>query len=111
MTPPAKTHIEQTPGVCGGKPRITGHRIRVQDVAVWHEHLGLTADQIVAEHPEITLADVYAALAYYFDHRAEIQEDIRRGEAVMTELRSRTPSLLFQRLTGNETDADSVSSG
>ncbi len=30
-------HIEITPGVCGGKPRITGHRIRVEDIVVWHE--------------------------------------------------------------------------
>jgi len=27
-------HITQTPGVCGGKPRIAGHRIRVQDIAI-----------------------------------------------------------------------------
>jgi uncharacterized protein (DUF433 family) len=27
-------HIEITPGVCGGKPRVAGHRIRVQDIAV-----------------------------------------------------------------------------
>ena len=34
-------HIEITPGVCGGKPRIAGHRIKVQDIAVWHEIMGL----------------------------------------------------------------------
>ena len=103
-------HIEQTPGVCGGKPRIAGYRIRVQDIAVWHEHLGMSADEIVAEYPDITLADVHAALAYYYDHRAEIQEDIRRGEQLVAEIRAQTPSKLLQRLTGSG-DADSVSSG
>ncbi|WP_333364954.1 DUF433 domain-containing protein [Microcoleus sp. herbarium14] len=34
-----KEHIEITPGICGGKPRIAGHRIRVQDIVVWHEQM------------------------------------------------------------------------
>ena len=33
-----KPHIEITPGVCGGKPRIAGHRIRVQDIVVWNHN-------------------------------------------------------------------------
>jgi uncharacterized protein (DUF433 family) len=98
----AKQHIEQTPGVCGGKPRIAGRRIRVQDIAIWHEQLGLSADEIVAEHPDITLADVHAALAYYYDHRAEIQQDIRTSDALINEVRSRNPSKLHKRLTGTE---------
>ncbi|MEO3706895.1 DUF433 domain-containing protein [Trichormus azollae] len=36
-----KEHIEITPGICGGKPRIAGHRIRVQDIVIWHEQMGL----------------------------------------------------------------------
>jgi uncharacterized protein (DUF433 family) len=103
-------HIEQTPGICGGKPRIAGHRIRVQDIAIWYEHLGMTADEIVSEHPDITLADVHAALSYYYDHRAEIQEDIRASDALVAELRAKTPSKLRQRLTEIENDGDSLSS-
>jgi uncharacterized protein (DUF433 family) len=37
-------HIEITPGVCGGKPRIEGTRIRVQDIYVWHEAQGPNLD-------------------------------------------------------------------
>jgi uncharacterized protein (DUF433 family) len=59
-------HIEITPGVCGGKPRIAGHRIRVQDVVVWHEQMGMSPDEIVSRYPTITLADVYAALTYWY---------------------------------------------
>ena len=47
MNAVAKDHIEATPGTCGGKPRIAGTRIRVQDVYVWHELQGLSADEIV----------------------------------------------------------------
>jgi len=34
-------HIVITPGICGGKPRIANHRIKVEDVAIWHEDMGL----------------------------------------------------------------------
>lgn len=66
-------HITKTPGICGGRPCIAGHRIRVQDIVVWHEMRGYCPDEIVDMFPGITLADVYAALAYYFDHREEIE--------------------------------------
>jgi uncharacterized protein (DUF433 family) len=71
-------HITKTPGVCGGRACIAGHRIRVQDIVVWHEKRCYSPDEICDLFDGITLADVYAALAYYFDHRAEIEEEFRR---------------------------------
>lgn len=70
------SHIEVTPGVCDGKPRIAGHDITVADVVIWHEEHASSCEEIAAKHPGITLADVHAALAYYFDHQAEIRQDI-----------------------------------
>jgi len=90
-------HIEITPGVVGGKPRIAGRRITVQDIVIWHERLGKTPDEIAAEY-ELTLAEVYAALAYYFDHRPEIDQSISDGEAFVEALRQSTPSKLQQKL-------------
>lgn len=72
--------ITKTPGVCGGRACIAGHRIRVLDIAVWHELRGATPDEIVDLFPGLGLVDVYSALAYYFDHRAEIEADIRLDE-------------------------------
>lgn len=92
-------HIESTPGVCGGKPRIAGHRIRVEDIAVWHEQQRLSPDEIVAQFPQITLADVYAALAYYHDHREEIRESMRQDEEFINAIRAKNPSKLLQKLT------------
>jgi uncharacterized protein (DUF433 family) len=94
-------HIEITPGIAGGKPRIAGHRITVQDVAIWHERMGKSADEIAAEY-DLTLADVYAALAYYFDHRAEIDRSIEEGNAFAEALRQRTPSKVRQKLQGRQ---------
>jgi uncharacterized protein (DUF433 family) len=90
-------HIEITPGVAGGKPRVAGHRITVQNIAVWHERLGKSADEIAAEY-DLTLADVHAALAYYFDHREEIDRAIAEGAAFAEALRHRSPSKVRQKL-------------
>jgi uncharacterized protein (DUF433 family) len=93
-------HIEKTPGVCGGRARITGHRVRVMDVAVLHEKRGLSPEEIVHQYPGITLADVYAALAYYFDHRAEIEDEFRKDEEAVQELLARHPSKVRAKLNG-----------
>jgi uncharacterized protein (DUF433 family) len=85
-------HIESTPGTAGGKPRIAGSRIRVQDVVVWHERMGLSADEIVSRYPQLSLADVYAALAYYHDHRVEIDADMAHGKALADEVLKTFPS-------------------
>jgi len=90
-------HIELTPDTAGGKPRIRGRRIRVQDIAIWHERLGKSADEIAAEY-DLTLADVYAALAYYFDHREEIDARMTEDRAFADAIRARTPSLRDQKL-------------
>lgn len=90
--------ITKTPGVCGGKACIAGHRIRVMDIAIWHEHMGMSADEIVTGYPTITLSDVHAALAYYFDNIEEIRADIRREEEFADEFRRTHPSVLELKL-------------
>jgi uncharacterized protein (DUF433 family) len=90
-------HIEITPGIAGGKPRIAGHRITVEDIAIWHERLGKTADEIATEY-DLTLADVYAGLAYYFDHRQEVDQGIEESRAFVDALRQSTPSKLTEKL-------------
>lgn len=98
-------HIEITPGVVGGKPRIAGRRITVQDIAIWHERIGLSADEIASEH-DLTLGDIHAALAFYFDHREEIDRSIREGEAFAEALRQRMPSKVSERLREPGADAE-----
>jgi uncharacterized protein (DUF433 family) len=100
--PTIASHIEITPGTCGGKPRIAGHRIRVEDIVVWHERMGDSPDEIVTRFPQITLSDVYAALAYYHDHREEIDADMEEGEKIVEEVRRLYPSKLNKKLGGDE---------
>jgi uncharacterized protein (DUF433 family) len=91
-------HIEITPGTCGGKPRIAGHRIKVQDVVIWHEQMGMSPDEIVYHYPSITLADVYAALSYYHDHLEEIRQQIADDDAFVKEMQVKTSSLVQAKL-------------
>lgn len=95
-------HIEITPGTCGGKPRIAGHRIRVQDVVVWYDRMGSSADEIVSRYPQLSLADVYAALAYYHDHREEIDGQMESGEKLVEEMCRLNPSKLKAKLATDE---------
>ncbi len=82
-------HIISAPKVMGGKPRIAGHRISVQDIAIWHYELEFSVEQIASDY-NLNLADVYAALAYYHDHKKEIDKSIKAGEKLADE----TPSKL-----------------
>lgn len=86
-------HITQTPGVCGGKPCIAGRRIRVQDIYIWHEINGISVDEIANQY-DLTLAQIYAALTYYFEHRDEIQSDIKESDALIESTKANYPSKL-----------------
>jgi uncharacterized protein (DUF433 family) len=94
----AQERITRTPGVCGGKAIIAGHRIRVLDIVVLHEHQGLSADDIVSHFPTITLADVYAALTYYFDHINEIRQEMHESRVAAEEFRRTHSSQLEAKL-------------
>ena len=80
-------HIDTTPGICGGRPRIAGRRITVQNVADWHERQGLSVDEIATAH-DLSLGDIHAALAYYHDHRSEIDAEAASDAAFVESLRS-----------------------
>jgi len=87
--PTESPHIVSTPGTCGGRPRIAGHRITVEDVAIWYERLGMSPDEIVSDHPSIDLADIHAALSYYYGHRSEIDAAIAEGERFVVEMKAK----------------------
>ena len=91
--------ILKTPGVCSGQPRIAGTRIKVKHVYTWVERMGMTPAQVVAEYPHLTMAQVYAALAYYWSHQDEIQGDIQNEEKLVAELKAKAgPSKIQERL-------------
>src|SRR6266702_4683321 len=97
-------HIVATPGTLGGKPRITGRRISVADIVVWHELMRMSADEI-ADGYDLSLAEIYAALAYYCDHREEIDLGLKKDQAFAEEMRKKHPSLAQAKLAERAPDA------
>lgn len=93
-------HIVITPGVKSGRPRIAGHRITVQDIVIWHEWMGRSVDEIASDY-NLNIADVYAALAYYHDHRKMIDEQIKDDDEFVEALKKETPSRLAKKLHGD----------
>jgi uncharacterized protein (DUF433 family) len=68
-------YVTQHPGICGGRPTIRGTRISIEDVAFRHRR-GESVDEILEAWPHLTPAQVYDAIAYYYDHQAEIDESV-----------------------------------
>ena len=73
------TLIVSTPGICGGRPRIVGHRVTVENIAIDY-HTGMTPEEIAPERSQLTLAQIYAALAYYHANKEEMDAAIAAEE-------------------------------
>ncbi|HEC99765.1 MAG TPA: DUF433 domain-containing protein [Proteobacteria bacterium] len=69
-------HIIKDPEICGGSPIIAGTRFPVRSVAHYIIRLGLTPEELTEKFSHLSLAQVYDALAYYYDNRQEIDRDI-----------------------------------
>ncbi len=91
-------HIEVDPTILGGKPHIKGHRITVQNIVTWHERMGKSADEIASEY-SLTLAEIYAALSYYFDHQDEVAQSIYESKAFAEEMHRQNRSVLEHKLS------------
>ena len=60
--------------------------------------MGMSPDEIVSEYPSITLAEVHAALAYYYENRERIDADIEAAKRYAAEMKAKAgPSALQQR--------------
>jgi uncharacterized protein (DUF433 family) len=85
-------HIVMTPGTCGGKPRIAGTRIRVQDIVVCHLEQGIpVADLVASRFPFLTEADVHAALAFYYDNREMIDAVMADEDRIAEDFKAAHP--------------------
>ena len=77
--PPA-SWVEKRDGVCGGDARIRKTRITVWGLVEWRS-LGLSEEEILEHHPDLTQADLEAAWDYYSEHPEEIDQAISDEEA------------------------------
>lgn len=74
------TLLVRSPNVCGGRLRIAGTRITVNQIVAWYKQ-GYSPEEIADQYPHITLAQIYVALAYYHANREEIEADLAAEKA------------------------------
>jgi uncharacterized protein (DUF433 family) len=85
-----KAAITRTPGVMGGSPCIAGHRIRVADVVRWRSLYGEKDLMAAVERgwPHITREQIEAALAFYAEHKKEIDDYIAEEDAIYEQMQA-----------------------
>lgn len=69
------TLLVSSPDVCGGRLRIDGSRITVNQIVALYKQ-GYGAEDIADQYPHLTMAQVYAALAHYHANQEEIEADL-----------------------------------
>ena len=81
-----------------GSPVITGTRIRVIDIAIEYDRLGLTPDQIIDAHPHLTLEAIHDALSYYYENRIMMDKEIKIKKDMIRKLAQKVPSILKEKI-------------
>ncbi len=105
MNPTEALRIQSSPDVCGGYPCVAGTRVRVLDVYVSHEIQGMTPDEILFAHPNITLPDVHLALAYSYLHREDILKQLQDERNLVAAIRARVGSGPLETMLGKDANA------
>lgn len=79
--------ITRVPGRCGGAPTIAGTRIGVADVVALARRYEWDLERVRArEFPDLSPADLAAAVSYYREHEAEIEAILRRDQESLERL-------------------------
>ncbi len=75
MSTEISTLLVSSPDVCGGRLRIDGTRVTVNQIAAMYKQ-GYTAEDIADQYTHLTMAQVYTALAHYHANREEVEADL-----------------------------------
>ena len=81
MKAKAYPHIARNRSILGGIPVVAATRTPVRAIAGYYQ-MRMSADEILQSLPHLNLAQLHAALAYYFDHQKEIDRDLARSNDV-----------------------------
>jgi uncharacterized protein (DUF433 family) len=72
--------IVSDPKIRGGRPIIAGTTMRVQDIAIGFLYKGYSVDDLLTHYPHLNHGQIHAALAYYYTHKAEIDQQIEADD-------------------------------
>ncbi len=82
-----------------GVPIIADTTMKVVELVAEHIAYGWSPEELKYQHPYLTLGQIHSALAYYYDHRDEIERDMERRHQMAEEIiRAQGPSPLRARL-------------
>lgn len=70
------------------RPLIEGTRMKVRELVKDYMAYGWSPEEMQWQHPHLTMAQIHAALSYYYDHQSEIDADIQRGLGLYEQLRA-----------------------
>ena len=96
-------YIETSPDVRGGRPHIADTRLTVADIVLMYLRIGQSLEEIAGKY-DLSLAAVYAAMAYYYDHQEEIDRNIAADHAFAEAFRNSNPSPLHSKLQALKRD-------
>ena len=69
-------HIEEKAGQPARLRRLP--RIRVAQIAMDHLAHGWSVEEMCRQHPNLTPAEAHAAMAFYWDHKEQVDAEIRQ---------------------------------
>jgi uncharacterized protein (DUF433 family) len=84
-------YISIDPRIAGGQPVIRGTRIKVMDIAIKYEFMGLSADRIIDEYPHLKLEQIHDALSYYYENKDAFDKKYREDQSFLTQLKKKYP--------------------
>lgn len=91
--------ISKNPNIRNGRPCIAGTSIEVAVIVIAKIMNGLDADEIAANY-DLSMSQVYAALAYYYDHKAEIDASINKRRELAKKMKETRIGSRHQPLFG-----------
>ena len=84
-------YISIDPKISGGQPVIRGTRMKVMDIAIKYEFMGLSADRIIDEYPHLKLEQIHDALSYYYENKDAFDKKYREDQSFLTQLKKKHP--------------------
>jgi uncharacterized protein (DUF433 family) len=80
-------------------PLIAGTRVKVIELVLDHLVYGWSPEELHFQHPHLTMGQIHSALAYYWDHKTVLDQDIARRLQHVDRLQQSVPSSpLIERL-------------
>src|SRR4030043_1045559 len=89
-------YISIDPRIAGGQPVIRGTRIKVMDIALKYEFMGLSADRIIDEYPHLKLEQIHDALSYYYENKDAFDKKYQEDQSFLNQLKKKYPSKLLK---------------